>query len=535
MRIVPTMKAPTGRIVVDNNPVALTPDSGAFLGQLTVNKDGFYKIELQGGPENKLVAASPQYTIDGLEDQPPTVSIAKPGRDSVASPIEEFSIEARADDDFGVKQLDLVYSVNGGPEQTKTLIGGKPLTQVSAAHTFYLEELKLTPGDSVSYYARAVDNDSVRGGKSVSSDLYFIRIRKFDEQFKAATSQGGGGGGGGGGAGQMNVDALSQQQRQIISATHNIVRDKKSMTPAKLRENLVVVSLSQQKLREQVEGLMEKLRGLARRQEQEAERARQQALAGMSGQGGGDSQRQLAEQAEEAARQLEKLSRERNRPDLAQAAQQMRQAADAMRRAAASGSSSSGQAQAALGQLRDAQRRLEQEQTNRGQRDMKDAQQQADDLAREQKEIAKDVAQLGQNGASGTRGQRAAQLSERKSQLESKIGDLEKQPDKMTGAMRRDEKDASRKVQEAADSIRDNKLKEKVHYTNSMLRGGQTSNEIEGDVSAGLDALRNKLGQAQSAMGQGNKNDRMGRNLDKAQNLVRGVDSMQQQMRNGQQ
>src|SRR4029077_4419740 len=98
----------------------------------------------------------------------------------------------------------------------------------------------------------------------------------------------------------------------------------------------------------------------------------------------------------------------------------------------------------------------------------------------EQKEIANEVAQLGQNG--GTRGQRAAQLSERKSQLESKIGDLEKQLDKMSGDMRRDEKDASRKTQEAADSIRDNKLKEKVRYTNSMLRGGQTNNELEGDI-----------------------------------------------------
>jgi hypothetical protein len=654
MRIVPTMSAPAGRIVVDGDSVALTPEAGAFIGQMTVNKDGFYKIELQGGPENKLVAASPQYTIDVLQDQPPTVSIAKPGRDSIASPIEEFSVEARAEDDFGVKRLDLVYSVNGGPEQTKTLVDGKnkPLAQVSAAYTFYLEELKLVPGDSVSYYARAVDNDGVHGGKSVLSDIYFVRIRKFDEQFRAATSQGGGGGGGGGG-GQMNVDALSQQQRQIISATHNIVRDKKAMTAAKVRESLVVVGLSQQKLREQVEGLvarmnsrlvtpdpaflkiaellpkaaeemkaaeqkisaqaadaalppenralqqlqkaeeeyekqvssqrggggggggaagsisedladlfkqdldklanqyetaqsaqqqqsdqqvdalMEKLRELARRQEQEAERQRQQALAGQMGQGGGDSQRQLAEQAEEAARQLEKLSRDRNRPDLAQAAQQMRQAADAMRRAAASGSSNAGQAQAALGQLRDAQRRLEQEQNARGQRDMQDAQQQADELAREQRDIASEVAQLGQNGGAGNRGQRAAQLSERKNQLESKMGDLEKQLDKMSGDMRRDEKDASRKLQEAADSIRDNKLKEKVRYTNSMLRGGQTNNELEGDISSGIDALRNKLGQAQAAMGQGKKNDRMANNLDRARNLVRGVDSMQQQMREG--
>src|SRR5262245_53641816 len=256
MRITPTMSAPSGRILLDGTPMALTADAGTFIGEITVNKDGFYKVELQGGPENKLVAASPQYTIDVLEDQPPTVTIAKPGRDSIASPIEEFSVEARADDDFGVNKLELVYSVNGGPEQTKVLAGGgKPLAQISAAHTFYLEELKLTPGDSISYYARAVDNDSVRGGKSVSSDVYFIRIRKFDEQFRAATSMGGGGGGGGG-AGQMNVDALSQQQRQIISATHNIVRDKKTMTPQKLRENLVVVTLSQTKLREQVEGLV---------------------------------------------------------------------------------------------------------------------------------------------------------------------------------------------------------------------------------------------------------------------------------------
>ena len=57
----------------------------------------------------------------------------------------------------------------------------------------------------------------------------------------------------------MQVDALSQQQREIISATHNIVRDRKAMTAAKLRESLVVVALSQSKLREQVEGLVSRM------------------------------------------------------------------------------------------------------------------------------------------------------------------------------------------------------------------------------------------------------------------------------------
>jgi len=69
---------------------------------------------------------------------------------------------------------------------------------VSAGHTIYLEELGLTPGDSVSYYARATDSDTVQS-KTVSSDIYFVQIRPFKKDFKPAQSQAGGGGGGGGG------------------------------------------------------------------------------------------------------------------------------------------------------------------------------------------------------------------------------------------------------------------------------------------------------------------------------------------------
>ncbi len=50
----------------------------------------------------------------------PTVSFDKPKRDIALSPVEEAVLQARADDDFGVKQLDLVYSVNGGDEKTVT-------------------------------------------------------------------------------------------------------------------------------------------------------------------------------------------------------------------------------------------------------------------------------------------------------------------------------------------------------------------------------------------------------------------------------
>ena len=136
--------------------------------------------------------------------------------------------------------------------------GSRPTPEVTAGHTFYMEELGVKAGDSVSYYAKAADNDAVNGSKATSSDIYFLRIRPFDKNFKPATSMSGGGGGGGGGAGQ-EVGALSAQQRQIISGTFNIQRDRKAMNATKFRESMVVLTLAQSKLRDQVNGLVDRM------------------------------------------------------------------------------------------------------------------------------------------------------------------------------------------------------------------------------------------------------------------------------------
>src|SRR5688500_17665858 len=187
VRAVPTMAAKSGQVVLEKGPsFGLTPDAeGALIGRFKVDKDGFYHVEMEA-PTGDSVKASPQYTIDVLSDGVPTVSIARPGRDTQASPIEEVFIEARADDDFGVKNLELVYSVNGGEEQKIRLFEGqKRMPEVSAGHTFYLEELGLKAGDFVSYYARATDNDTVQR-KDATSDIYFVRIRPLSKDFKAA-------------------------------------------------------------------------------------------------------------------------------------------------------------------------------------------------------------------------------------------------------------------------------------------------------------------------------------------------------------
>jgi hypothetical protein len=651
MKVTPTMTAPDGKILVNesNNDVLTRQADGTLAGKFVVKDEGFYKIQLTG-PHGEHVDASPKYTIDVLKDQPPVVSFAKPGRDSSASPVEEVFVEAKASDDFGVTQLQLVYSVNGGAEKTVQLFGdGKTLQEVSAGHTFYLEELGVKPGDFVSYYAKATDNNAAEGAKTTTSDIYFVNVRPFRKDFKPAQSQAGGGGGGGGDVGQ-----LSEQQRQIVAATFNTVRDKAKLSPEKYRENVVFLNLAQAKLRAQVDELVgklqarvgavdptfkaisealpkasaemktaesnlkaqqakealspeqralkllqdaeqnyemqvrqggggggggqqsqlsedladlfeleldklanqyemqkraeqqssdrqvdelaEKLKDLARRQQQEAERQRRLAAAGQqnSGGGGGGSQRQLADELEEAARRLEQLTREQQRQDLADAAKQMRDAAQAMRQAAANGSRDGGaQAMAALDKLRQAQQKLERNQGDRAQRDIETARQQAEALANEQRQVASDVNGLEQAAAGADRQQKAQSLAQRKEAMDAKVGQLQKDLEQIANDTRRDQKDASRKLEEAAGTIRDKRVREKIRYSRAQLGGTPSdyAKAMEDDIGANLDALQRKIGEAGAALGNQSKKDALGRAADKAGDLVRNLQSINERMR----
>ena len=123
------------------------------------------------------MTASPQYSIDVLTDQPPTVSFAKPGRDTAPSPIEEVFVEASAEDDYGVEDLELVYSVNGGAEKTVKLFdGSKRLPKVTAGHTFYLEELDVEAG-RLRVVLRARRRQRHGAGRQEGDERHLLRAR----------------------------------------------------------------------------------------------------------------------------------------------------------------------------------------------------------------------------------------------------------------------------------------------------------------------------------------------------------------------
>jgi hypothetical protein len=259
-----TMPVKGGRILIEGAPpvvLALGAD-GSLSGAITVTKNGFYKLELQA-PDGRTVPGSLDYTIDVLDDRPPTVRFAKPGRDTRVTAVEEVFTQVEASDDYGVAKLELTYSVNGGPPQTVALqsAGTAKSKDVSAGHTFFLEEMHLSPGDLVSYHATATDNDRVGGGQTASTDIYFMQVRPFGQDYKQQQSQQPGGGGGG----QDDPGALSQRQRDIVAGTFKVERDRSKIAPTELRDNFTTLHLAQGRLREDVDLLAQRMvqRGVA--------------------------------------------------------------------------------------------------------------------------------------------------------------------------------------------------------------------------------------------------------------------------------
>jgi uncharacterized protein DUF4175 len=259
VRVTPTLPTAGGRLVVDGgDTLRLTPNAdGTLAATLRVKRPGFYRVELEGA-RGDLLTASLNYAIDVLPDRPPSVRFTRPGRDARVLAVDEVYTEARAEDDYGVAKLDLVYSVNGNAEKVAPLHrGARIIRDIAAGHTFMLEDYALQPGDVVSYYARATDNDAVSGGKSVTSDIYFLQVRPYAQEYRQA-QEGGGGGGGGGDSGEQQGQ-LSQRQREIIAGTFNSGRDSSMAERRALEEDMATLRLSQQRLRDDVEQLARRL------------------------------------------------------------------------------------------------------------------------------------------------------------------------------------------------------------------------------------------------------------------------------------
>jgi hypothetical protein len=219
--------------------------------ELVLARDDSYRLRLTdrdglGSPGDT------EYFIRLMDDRPPDVRILRPAGDQQITPLEEVAIEARAEDDYGIANFELVYAVPGG--QSKVV----PFTHVSGtevarlgAHLLAAEDLRVKPGDVITYYARARDVSRGKRSTETRSDMYFLEVRPFNEEFVEAQSQGSGPNG-------AQIETLIAAQKEIINATWNIER---RSGVGRSQEDLKAVADAQAELKARAEQMGSPRRG----------------------------------------------------------------------------------------------------------------------------------------------------------------------------------------------------------------------------------------------------------------------------------
>ena len=205
-------------IAVNGNTLTTTID---------VVADGRYAVELLciDGFNNEIPI---EYNIKAIPDAAPEVVIKEPGRDIKTTKLGEVEIMAEATDDYGIAELKLRYHFGVNESQEVALNSNAPplstieekATDDSFVHrvldgsyTFYIEEFDLEPGDVISYYAHATDNNTQTGPGEASSDIYFIEIRPFNEDFHEGEAE------------QAQAQAEPNPLSGIIASQKQIIRD----------------------------------------------------------------------------------------------------------------------------------------------------------------------------------------------------------------------------------------------------------------------------------------------------------------------
>ena len=222
-------------------------DNGLRIASVPIRKDGMYHIAAVDQGED--VRLSPDYFIEAEKDEPPTVRITRPQRDARVNPIEEVTVAVEGQDDFGLNELSLHYSVNGDAEKTVSLLKSKGLKTASGSTTIALEDFKLSPGDLVSLYATSRDAHSI-----ARTDMFFVQAEPFERRYSQSQESAGMGAGG-----QQDDNKISEREKEIIAATWNQIKDTSGDKSA-AAENAGFLSGIQSKLRDQAHSLSDRMK-----------------------------------------------------------------------------------------------------------------------------------------------------------------------------------------------------------------------------------------------------------------------------------
>lgn len=245
---------------------AKSPGEPLVLGAWILSDSRRYELELvdERGRANRL---PPEFVVQALTNQPPTLTLSNPKGDARVSPLQEIAFQLEASDDYGLKAFGLTWSLPGGEPRSVQITNAPagPHQKVALAELVSLEALGVEPGNLVTYHAWAEDVGPDGELRRTFGDLYFAEVRRFEEIFRQSAQAPGGeqeqrqqqGQGG-------QAEKLAELQKQVVTATWNLRRRESPGAPsAGFQKDAEVILEGQEKAIAQLDEMADALRGAA--------------------------------------------------------------------------------------------------------------------------------------------------------------------------------------------------------------------------------------------------------------------------------
>jgi len=453
------------------NPLPLPKSSATYSYQYRFMSDTAYTITLHNN--SAAVADSYRYQVQVIPDQFPVIQLQQ-FKDTVSG--KQVVLTGSAGDDYGVTRVSFNYEVS---DKNRTVLNKSvPVKITPGALTtfeqyFDIQSLNLQPGQKLSYYIEAWDNDGVHGSKSSRSDV--MTFLMYNEK---------------------QIDsAINENSQQINSGISNSAQKSQQMqSDLKSMQNKMLQSANvdweqQQSLQEMMKKQMElktNVENIKQRFEEQMQQTEQKEFSNDLKEKQKDLEKQLDNllnnELKEEMKKLQELMQKLNKEQMIEAMKQMQQDNKLFKM--------------------DMDRMQEQMKKMEMQMRMEDMANKLDDLAQKQSDLAtKTEAQKDGDNKDG------------------KDGKDQKEGDKKDGAakdQKGSDKDANAlaKEQKGLKDKLDKLMKEDLKQTQQLAKDTKQNDRLEDEEDAGKDAAGD-MDESQDALGK-KDNKKASKSQDKA-------------------
>jgi len=164
------------------------PEGDVFAGEFVVAEGGTYRVKAASQWGETF---TPRFAVALEPDGPPEVAVVEPARDLViADTSRSPRLRFTCADDFGLGDVRVVYYNEAtGRRLTGEVGSGAGRRELEGDVDLIPPGMDLFPGDVVSYYVEAFDNDDVRGPKAGRSATYRFRFPTAAEMFEQVSEE----------------------------------------------------------------------------------------------------------------------------------------------------------------------------------------------------------------------------------------------------------------------------------------------------------------------------------------------------------